>query len=119
MRLVEIRSYKLKAQSAEAFHRLMREQAAPMLERWGTDVVAFGLCPQEEDAYFLIRSYQDLIDLKQRQAAFFGSEEWRCGPREAIVERIETFLNTLVWLSDAGVVDLRISNRGTQGPQLA
>lgn len=111
MRLVEIRSYKLKQNSIEAFHKLVSEQSVPMLIEWGTDVVAFGPSLQEEDAYYLIRSYDDLTDLQQRQDDFYGSEEWRTGPREEIVEKIEISLNTVVWLSRAGVEDLRTANR--------
>lgn len=111
MRLVEIRSYKLKPNTIEAFHKLVSEQSVPMLIEWGTDVVAFGSSLQEEDAYFLIRSYDNLTDLKQRQDGFYGSQEWRSGPREEIVNKIENSLNTLVWLSMAGVEDLRTSNR--------
>ena len=119
MRLVEIRSYKLKAQTSEAFHKLVSEQSAPMLRQWGTDVVAFGISQQEEDAYFLIRSYKDLTDLKLRQDEFYGSQEWRSGPREEIVEKIESSLNTVVWLSIAGVEDLRVSNMASQGSHAA
>ena len=119
MRLVEIRSYKLKAQTSEAFHKLVSEQSAPMLMRWGTDVVAFGVSPQEEDAYFLIRSYKDLPDLRQRQDDFYASQEWRSGPREEIIEKIESSLNTIVWLSATGVDDLRVSNMASQGSRAA
>lgn len=119
MRLVEIRSYKLKAKTSEAFHRLVCEESAPMLRKWGTDVVAFGISQQEEDEYFLIRSYKDLTDLKSQQDEFYGSREWRSGPREAIVEKIESSLNTTVWLSAAGVEDLRTSNMASRGSSSA
>ncbi len=119
MRLVEIRSYKLKAKTSEAFHRLVCEESAPMLRKWGTDVVAFGISQQEEDEYFLIRSYEDLPDLKSRQDEFYGSEEWRSGPREAVVEKIESSLNTTVWLSAAGVEDLRTSNMASRDSNAA
>lgn len=111
MRLVEVRSYKLKDNTFNLFHQLFVEQSVPMLIKWGTDVVAFGPSPQQDDEYFLIRSYDNLHDLNQRQNDFYSSEEWRNGPREAIVEKIETSLNTLFWLSQAGIEDLRASNR--------
>jgi hypothetical protein len=31
-----------------------------------------------------------------RQDAFYGSEEWRNGPRESIVSRIESHLSTVL-----------------------
>lgn len=115
MRLVEIRSYQLKAHTAESFHQLVSERSAPLLRQWGTDVVAYGISAHEEDGYFLIRAYQDRADLQQSQDQFYASEAWRSGPREEIVAKIESSLSTQVWLSAAGVEDLRTSNTGTQG----
>lgn len=110
MRLIEIRSYKLKPGTAAAFDAAVRNEAIPMLRRWKTDVVAFGPSPHEPDTYFLIRAYNDLADLEAQQGAFYGSDEWRSGPREALVSRIESYLNTVVWLSQEGVDDLRLAN---------
>ena len=115
MRLVEIRAYQLKAHTADAFHQLVSAQSVPLLRKWGTDVVAYGISAHEENAYFLIRAYKDHADLKQSQDQFYASQAWRSGPREEIVAKIENSLSTLVWLSAAGVDDLRASNRGTQG----
>lgn len=112
MRLVEIRSYQLKAHTAEAFHKLVSEQSVPLLRQWGTDVVAYGISAHEENAYFLIRAYQDRADLQRSQDHFYASEAWRSGPREEIVAKIENSLSTQVWLSAAGVEDLRASNTG-------
>jgi hypothetical protein len=109
-RLVEIRSYKLKPASAEAFHAAVVGAAVPMLLRWGTEVVAFGPSAHEADTYFLVRAYDDLADLNARQDAFYGSDEWRSGPREEIVSRIESYLSTVLWLSPESIADLRRAN---------
>ena len=109
-RLVEIRSYKLKPDSAEAFHATVSGEAVPMLWRWGTDVVAFGPGTQEPDTYFLVRAYADQADLDARQDAFYGSDEWRKGPREAIVSRIDHHVSTVLWMSAGSVEDLRRAN---------
>ena len=79
MRLVEIRSYQLKAHTAKAFHQLVSEQSVPLLRQWGTDVVAYGISAHEENGYFLIRAYQDRADLQQSQDQFYASEAWRSG----------------------------------------
>lgn len=113
MRLVEILSYRLKANTAPAFHQLVNEQSAPLLRAWGTDVVAFGISTHEADAYFLIRAYKDRADLQQSQDRFYASAAWRSGPREEIVAKIESALSTQLWLSDAGVEDLRANNMDT------
>jgi hypothetical protein len=88
--VIEIRTYKLKPGSGPAFHRLVVEESLPMLERWGVEVVAFGPSLDDEDAYVLIRAYASLDELQRSQDAFYGSDEWRNGPREAIVSRIES-----------------------------
>ena len=113
-RLVEIRSYKLKPGASEEFRAAVRDAAVPMLLRWGTQVVAYGSSAHEADTYFLVRAYDDLADLNARQDAFYGSEEWRNGPREEIVSRIESYLSTVVWLSPESIDDLRRSNVGAR-----
>ena len=111
MRLVEIRSYKLKPGTAEEFHAVVGDLAVPMLRRWQTDVVAFGPSAHEPETYFLVRAYASLADLEAQQDAFYGSTEWREGPREAIVSRIDSHLSTVLWLSEPSVEDLRRSNQ--------
>src|SRR3989304_8851880 len=88
-RLVEIRSYNLKPGSRAEFHRLVWEQSLPLLKRWRGDVVAFGPSPHDDNSYYLIRAYKDLEDRKSSQDAFYGSPDWRQGPREAIVSPID------------------------------
>ena len=112
-RLVEIRSYKLKAGATSAFHNAFVTAALPLLREWGTDVVAFGPSPHEADTYYLIRCYASLEDLQARQDAFYGSDAWRKGPRESIVSLIETYLNTVLWLSPPSIDDLRRSQSPT------
>ena len=106
-RIVEIRSYRLKTGEAAEFDRLFREEALPMLRRWGVDVVGFGASPGVEDGYFLIRAYADLDDRQRSQDAFYGSDEWRAGPREPIVSRLETLVDTILELDDVTIDGLR------------
>ena len=109
-RLVEIRSYKLKPGSRDAFHAAAVASAIPLLHNWKMDVVAFGPSAHDPDAYFLIRAYADLDDLKKQQDAFYGSDDWKNGPRSAIVPLVESYLNTVVWLSPEAIDDLRRNN---------
>jgi len=85
MAFVEIRAYNLRPGTRPEFHRLVTGQSLPMLQRWGVDVVAFGPSPHDDDSYFLIRSYASLEERQRSQDAFYASDEWRRGPREAIV----------------------------------
>lgn len=110
MRLVEVRAYKLKPGESQAFHEAIVAFAVPMLRRWKTDVVSYGHGMAEEDTYFLIRSYANLDDIKLSQDSFYGSAEWRDGPRNAIVSRIENHLSTVLWLPDTALEAMRRSN---------
>jgi hypothetical protein len=94
--VVEIRSYRLEPGSGEAFHRLVMEEAIPMLESWGVDVVAVGPSLDDGDLYFLIRGYASLDELQRSQDAFYGSAEWRDGPREAILSLIESHVSVVI-----------------------
>ncbi|HEX7917504.1 NIPSNAP family protein [Rudaea sp.] len=109
-RLIEVRAYKLKAGTGAEFNRLITTIALPMLRAVDMDVVACGASAHEADTYYLIRAYADLADLNAQQDAFYGSDAWRLGPREAVLACIDHFLNTVLWLSPEGVEDLRRSN---------
>jgi hypothetical protein len=109
-RLIEVRSYKLKPGSRAAFHAAAVSAAIPLLRKWRMDVVAFGPSAHDPDAYFLIRAYADLADLQKQQDAFYGSEDWKQGPRAAIVPLVESYLNTVLWVSQETIDDMRRQN---------
>jgi hypothetical protein len=63
------------------------DQALPMLNRWKVDVVRHGPSPHDTDSYYLMRSFASLEDREQSEEAFYGSDEWKLGPREAILAK--------------------------------
>lgn len=109
-RLVEIRAYRLKPGTRADFHAAMVERALPMVRAYGMDVVAHGPVAGDEDGYFLARSFSDLAQRTAQEDGFYGSAAWREGPREALVSRIEVYVDTLLWLSPAAIEDLRAGN---------
>jgi NIPSNAP len=109
-RLVEIRTYSLKPGALEEFHTAMVQHAAPLVRAAGMDIVAFGKSVHEQETYFLARAYADYEQLKAQQDAFYSSEAWKQGPRALLVSRIETYLNTLIWLSTESIEDMRRLN---------
>lgn len=109
-RLLEIRTYRLKPGTLEAFDKAMHEHVVPMLRSKGMDVVAYGKSDHEEATYHLVRAYDSREALEAEQAAFYGSSEWRDGPRSALVDRIETYLNTLLWVSQEAADSMRTLN---------
>ncbi len=109
-RLVEIRTYRLKPGTMPAFLAIMKDQAIPLLRKFGMDVVAYGQSNHEEETCFLARAYTSREALEKEQTAFYGSSEWRLGPRADLVQHIDTYLNTLLWMSDDAVASMRLLN---------
>ena len=108
-RCVEIRSYTLKPGTGAEFHRLVVERSLPLLQGWQVDVVAYGPSADDADSYFLIRAFDSLEARAQSEAAFYGSAEWREGPREAIMALIEHYTTVVLPLDEPAVQALRRS----------
>jgi hypothetical protein len=104
---VEIRSYNLKPGTREEFHRLFLEEAFPMLQRWNVDVVAYGLSLHDENSYYLIRRFDSLAHREDSENTFYSSDEWRQGPREAIIACIENYTEFVLELDEITVRGLR------------
>jgi len=64
----------------------------------------------DENGYFLVRSFASLAELTAQAGQFYGSAPWREGPREALVARIDACVDTLPWLSSAAIAALRAGN---------
>lgn len=104
---VEIRSYNLKPGTRDEFHRLFLEVAFPMLKRWNVDVVAYGPSLHDESSYYLMRCYDSLAQREESEDAFYSSDEWRQGPREAILACIENYTEIVFEVNDNTLQGLR------------
>lgn len=111
-RVVEIRTYRLKAGTRPAFHALMTHESLPLVRAWGMDVVAFGPCREDADGYVLIRAFDNVAHLRASQEAFYGSEAWRQGPREAVLACLEAHLSVVLEVDEAGLDALRRARPG-------
>ena len=101
--VVEIRSYNLKPGTRDDFHRLFLERALPMLKRWKVDVVAYGPSLHDKDSYYLMRAFPSVEDRQKSEDAFYDSDEWKQGPRQAILAAIDSY-TTVVINADAAVL---------------
>lgn len=115
LRFVEIRAYNLKPGVRDLFHQLAVREAVPMLQRWKVDVVAYGPSLHDSDSYYLMRAYSSPEDRQRSQDAFYGSDEWRNGPREPILASIESYTTIATWLDDATVRGLRKRRSKAEG----
>lgn len=109
--ILEIRTYRLRPGTVDEFVRLMREEAAPLLARFGIRVVAAGASLVREDGHeeaYLIRAFPSLTVRDEQEAAFYGSEAWRDGPRAAILSCIESYHTVVLETADQSVEVLRL-----------
>jgi hypothetical protein len=105
--IIEIRSLNLKPGSREDFHQLYIEVALPLLKRWNFDVVAHGPSLHDEDTYYVIRRYDSLAQCEQMEDAYYASDDWRKGPREAMLAMIESYTDIVLELDEVAVQGLR------------
>jgi hypothetical protein len=104
---VEIRSYNLKPGRRAEFHRLFSQEAFPLLKRWNVDAVMYGPSLHDANSYYLMRRYDSLAHYDQSGNAFYDSEEWKQGPREAIIALIENYTEVVLELDEVAVQGLR------------
>src|SRR5688572_25109061 len=94
--LIEIRLLNLKASTRNEFHRLYIEEALPLLKRWNFDVVTHGPSLHDEDTYYVIRRFESLEQREQMEDAYYASDDWRLGPREAMLALIENYTDIVL-----------------------
>jgi len=117
-RIVEIRSYNLKPGTRERFHQRFLAEALPMLKRWKVDVVAYGPSLHDADSYYLMRSFPSVEERGRSEDAFYGSDEWRQGPREAVLADIDSYTTVVVRLDDATLSGLRRAGEDSMASDL-
>jgi len=111
--MIEIRSYNLKLGTRNEFHKLFLEQALPLLRKWKVEVVTFGPSLHDSDSYFLVRSYKDLQDMQHSEDAFYGSDDWKKGPRETILSLIVNYTTVVLPADAADHLSNKITNMET------
>ena len=106
-RFIEIRTLTLKPDTRDEFHRLYIEDALPRLKRWNFDVVAHGPSLHDANTYYVIRRYESLTQRDQMEDAYYASDDWRKGPREAMLALIESYVDAVLEVEEATVQGLR------------
>jgi ketosteroid isomerase-like protein len=109
--VLEIRCYNLKPGTRAAFRDVAEREALPLLARFGIDVVAHGPSVHDENSYYLMRTFPSLEDRQRAEDRFYGSEEWKTGPRDAVLAAIESYTTVVVPTDDATLAALRRTGR--------
>jgi ketosteroid isomerase-like protein len=107
MHVLEIRSYTLKTGTRDRFHQTFVHETLPMLRRWKIDVVAYGPSRHDADSYYLMRAFSTVDERQRVEDAFYASEEWRTGPREAVLAPIVTYTTVVVTVDEDTLRGLR------------
>jgi hypothetical protein len=106
-KIIEIRLLTLKPGMRAAFHQLYVERALPLLKKWQMDVVRYGPSLHDEDTYYVIRSFGSLEARQQLEDAYYASDDWRQGPREAMLACIESYVDTVLEIDETTLRGLR------------
>jgi NIPSNAP len=105
--LIEIRTLTLRPGTRPEFQRIYVEEALPRLKRWDFDVVAHGPSLHDENTYYVIRRYDSLAQRQEMEDAYYSSDDWRQGPREAMLALIENYTDIVFELEEVTVQGLR------------
>ena len=105
---VEFRSLNIKPRLRDEFHRLYITEALPRLKSWNFDVVAYGPSLHDGNTYYVIRRYDSLAQREQMEDTYYASDDWRKGPREAMLALIESYTDIVLELDELTVQGLRI-----------
>lgn len=114
-KIVEIRCLSLKPGTRGEFHRRFEERALPLLRQWQIDVVAFGPSLHDDDTYHVIRAFDSLEQRQAIEDAYYGSADWREGPRGEMLALIERYVDVVIDM-DAAAVDALRKNRQPSRP---
>jgi hypothetical protein len=104
---IEIRTLTLKPGTRPEFQRLYIEEALPLLKRWNFDVVAHGPSLHDGTTYYVIRRYDSLAQRDEMEDTYYASDDWRKGPREAMLALIESYVDAVFELDEVTVDGLR------------
>lgn len=110
MKTIEILQYTLRKGTGAAFHAIMQEISVPLHHHHRIDVVSFGNSLHDPDCYYLIRVFDNAESMAAVLDAFYASNDWRNGPREDIIRRIETSVKTVISLPSENVEGLRVQS---------
>ncbi len=94
--VAQIRVYQLKSGSQETFHQLVVEHSIPLLKNWNISVHSHGPSLEDENGYYLVRTFENVEKLEDKETDFYNSKAWQDGPREKILALIKDYSTLLV-----------------------
>lgn len=99
--VLDLRTYRLVPGGRDAFDRIFREDALPMLRRHRIRVIGYGPSLADADHYYLARAFPSASRREEQLDSFYGSDEWRQNHEDAVMELIETYHVVVIQLTPA------------------
>lgn len=109
--VIEILTLDIKPGKRDEFHKVYETQSLPLLKKWNFDVVAYGPSLHDAKSYYVIRRFKNLEDREKSEDAFYNSNDWKLGPRDAIMGLVEHFAYAVVsietWKKMSGSMNIQ------------
>ena len=70
-------------------------------------MVAHGPSLHDENSYYVIRRFDSLAQSEQMEDNFYANDDWRKGPREAILALIDSYTDVVFAVDEVTVQGLR------------
>jgi hypothetical protein len=112
--VLDLRTYRLVPDGREVFDRILRNEALPMLQSRGIDVVAYGPSLVDDQHYYLARAFASEAERERQLSSFYGSEEWRREYAETVTSIVETFHHLVIPLTPLVGSDRAATYRRTE-----
>jgi hypothetical protein len=94
--IFEILTLDIKPGRRNEFHNVYVTQSVPLLKKWNFNLVAYGPSLHDVNSYYVIRRFKNLEDREKSEDAFYSSDDWKSGPRDAIMGLVEHFAYAVV-----------------------
>jgi hypothetical protein len=92
----EILTLDIKPGRRDEFHTVYVTQSVPLLKKWNFNLVAYGPSLHDANSYYVIRRFKNLEDREKSEDAFYNSDDWKQGPRDAVMGLVEHFAYAVV-----------------------
>ena len=95
-KVIEILTLDIKPARRDEFHKRYVTKSVPLLKKWNFNLVAYGPSLHDAKSYYVIRAFKSLEDRQLCEDAFYGSDDWKQGSRDAILELVDHFAYAVI-----------------------
>ncbi len=95
-KVIEFLILDIKPGRRDEFHTRYVTKSVPLLKKWNFNLVAYGPSLHDANTYYVIRAFKSLEDRQVSEDAFYGSDDWKQGSRDTILELVDHFAYAVV-----------------------